>query len=301
MTLDDLNESQKRTQPTKTAKDDRFYELKHKLHNRLIEELNLAALDALDTDQIRPEISAVVEDFLTDENVLLNAEERRELTGQVIDELLGLGPIEPLLKDPYVSDILCNTYRDIYVERFGLLEKTSARFVDNAHLMNIIDRIISRVGRRIDESTPMVDARLPDGSRVNAIIPPLAIDGPMLSIRRFSVHPLKMEDLVNYKSLIPEIATLLSNCVAAKLNILISGGTGSGKTTLLNVLSGFIPANERILTIEDSAELKHDHPALRAQGKSASGNWCATAFACARIESSSARSAALSHSTCCKP
>ena len=256
MALDNLNEPRESAEPAKTAQDDRFYELKHKLHNRLIAELNLAALDSLDKDQVRPEISGVVERFLTDENVLLNSAERKELTDQVIDELLGLGPIEPLLKDPYVSDILCNTYQNIYVERFGLLEKTSARFVDDNHLMNIIDRIISRVGRRIDESTPMVDARLPDGSRVNAIIPPLAIDGPMLSIRRFSVHPLKMEDLINYKTLIPEIATLLANCVAAKLNILISGGTGSGKTTLLNVLSGFIPSKERILTIEDSAELQ---------------------------------------------
>lgn len=256
MSLDNLNGRQKMMQQTKTAKDDRFYELKHKLHNRLIEELNLAALDIIDTTQIRPEISGVVERFLAEENVLLNSEERKELTDQVLDELLGLGPIEPLLKDPYVSDILCNTYHDIYVERFGMLEKTNARFVDNAHLMNIIDRIISKVGRRIDESTPMVDARLADGSRVNAIIPPLAIDGPMLSIRRFSVHPLKMEDLINYNSLTPEIATLLANCVAAKLNIMISGGTGSGKTTLLNVLSGFIPNQERILTIEDSAELQ---------------------------------------------
>ncbi|MDH3392988.1 MAG: CpaF family protein [Desulfobulbaceae bacterium] len=257
MALENLNKTQETVQQSaSTPKDDRFYELKQKLHNRLIEELNLTVLDSLETDQIRPEISKVVENFLNDENVLLNAAERRDLTDQVIDELLGLGPLEPLLKDPYVSDILCNTYKDIYVERFGLLEKTQARFVDDDHLMNIIDRIISRVGRRIDESTPMVDARLPDGSRVNAIIPPLAIDGPMLSIRRFSVRPLKMEDLINYKSLIPEIGTFLSHCVAAKLNIMISGGTGSGKTTLLNVLSGFIPGNERILTIEDSAELQ---------------------------------------------
>ncbi|MDH5297696.1 MAG: CpaF family protein [Desulfobulbaceae bacterium] len=239
-----------------TVPDDRFFALKRKLHTRLIEEINLPAMDTMTTEEIRPEITTIVEKFLTEEDVLLNATERRDLINQIIDEMLGLGPIEPLLKDPYVSDILCNTYKNIYVERFGLLEKTNARFVDDAHLMNIIDRIISRVGRRIDESTPMVDARLPDGSRVNAIIPPLAIDGPILSIRRFSVHPLKMEDLINYKTLIPEIATLLAQCVAAKLNILISGGTGSGKTTLLNVLSGFIPANERIVTIEDSAELQ---------------------------------------------
>jgi pilus assembly protein CpaF len=155
-----------------------------------------------------------------------------------------------------VSDILCNTYKDIYVERRGLLERTRARFVDNAHLMNIIDRIISRVGRRIDESSPMVDARLADGSRVNAIIPPLALDGPILSIRRFSVNPLKMDDLINFKTLTPDIATLLAGSVKSKLNIMISGGTGAGKTTLLNILSGYIPGNERIITIEDSAELQ---------------------------------------------
>lgn len=155
-----------------------------------------------------------------------------------------------------MSDILCNTYKDIYVERRGLLERTRARFVDNAHLMNIIDRIISRVGRRIDESSPMVDARLADGSRVNAIIPPLALDGPILSIRRFSVNPLKMDDLINFKTLTPDIATLLAGSVKSKLNIMISGGTGAGKTTLLNILSGYIPGNERIITIEDSAELQ---------------------------------------------
>ena len=233
-----------------------FYEIKHKIHGRLVEEANLAALDTLEPDEIRSEIENVVEYYLKEEQALLNEEEQQLLINEILDELMGLGPLEPFFKDPTISDVLVNTYNQIYVERFGLLEETNSRFVDNAHLMNIIDRIISRIGRRVDESTPMVDARLPDGSRVNAIIPPLAIDGPMLSIRRFSVSPLKMEDLINYKTLTPDIAQLLSGCVKAKLNIMISGGTGAGKTTLLNILSANIPGNERIITIEDSAELQ---------------------------------------------
>jgi pilus assembly protein CpaF len=233
-----------------------FYEIKRKIHNRFVEEANLAALEAMPVADVKEEIVKIVDFFLNEEKLLLNEAERNDLVSEIIDELTGLGPIEPFFKDPTVSDILCNTYKDIYVERRGLLEKTNARFIDNAHMMNIIDRIISRVGRRIDESSPMVDARLADGSRVNAIIPPLALDGPILSIRRFSVVPLKIEDLINFKTLTPDIATLLAGCVEAKLNIMISGGTGSGKTTLLNILSGFIPGKERIVTIEDSAELQ---------------------------------------------
>jgi len=233
-----------------------FYELKRKIHGRLVEEANLAALNTLEPAEIRSEIENIIDYYLREEKALLNEDERHALTTEVLNELMGLGPLEPFFKDPTVADVLVNTYSNIYVERFGLLYKTNSRFVDNAHLMNIIDRIISRVGRRIDESSPMVDARLPDGSRVNAIIPPLAIDGPILSIRRFSVNPLKMEDLVNYKTLTPEIAQLLAGCVKAKLNIMISGGTGAGKTTLLNILSANIPGNERIITIEDSAELQ---------------------------------------------
>lgn len=244
------------TGKTITSKDDLFYDIKHRIHGRIVEEINLAVLDEMDPAEVKPEVSRIVERFLEEEKVLLNVGERQILVGEILDELMGLGPIEPLLKDPTISDILCNTYKNVYVERFGVLEKTNCRFADNAHLLNIIDRIISRVGRRIDESTPMVDARLPDGSRVNAIIPPAAIDGPLLSIRRFGTRPLKMEDLVNYKTLTPEIAEFLAGCVQAKLNIMISGGTGSGKTTLLNVLSGFIPGNERVITIEDSAELQ---------------------------------------------
>jgi pilus assembly protein CpaF len=239
-----------------SERDNFFYEVKQKIHGRLVEEANLSALDRMEASEIRPEISKLIDYFLIEEKVLLNEEEKNALVIEILDELMGLGPLEPLLKDPSVSDILCNTYKNIFVERFGLLEKTRARFIDNAHMMNIIDRIISRVGRRLDESSPMVDARLPDGSRVNAIIPPLAIDGPMLSIRRFAVNPLKMEDLINFKTLTPEVARLFAGCIKAKLNIMISGGTGSGKTTLLNILSGFIPGNERIITIEDAAELQ---------------------------------------------
>ncbi|MCD4688953.1 MAG: CpaF family protein [Desulfuromonadaceae bacterium] len=233
-----------------------FYDIKHKIHNRFVEEANLSALESMDADEVRVEIIKIIDYFLSEEKALLNELEKKALTDEILDELTGLGPIEPFFKDPTISDILVNTYKNIYVERKGLLEKTNARFIDNAHLMNIIDRIISRVGRRIDESSPMVDARLADGSRVNAVIPPLSLDGPILSIRRFSVDPLKMDDLINFKTLIPDVAVLMAACVKAKLNIMISGGTGAGKTTLLNILSGFIPGNERIVTIEDSAELQ---------------------------------------------
>jgi pilus assembly protein CpaF len=241
---------------SEASKDDLFYTIKRRIHGRIVEEINLPVLEGMDPLEVKPEVSRIVERFLEEEKVLLNETERRTLVDEILDELTGLGPIEPLLRDASISDILCNTYKSVYVERFGILEKTNCRFADNSHLLNIIDRIISRVGRRIDESSPMVDARLPDGSRVNAIIPPAAIDGPCLSIRRFSTNPLKMEDLVNYKSLTPEFGEFLADCVQAKLNIMISGGTGSGKTTLLNVLSGYIPGKERIVTIEDSAELQ---------------------------------------------
>ena len=242
--------------PAAQGRDDSFYQIKQKIHTRLVEEANLAALDTMPPAEIREAVASVAKAYLGEEKILLNADESNALIVEIIDELTGLGPLEPFFKDPTVSDVLVNTYKNIYVERRGLLYKTKGRFTDNAHLRNIIDRIISRVGRRIDESMPMVDARLADGSRVNAIIPPLALDGPILSIRRFAVTPLKIEDLVNYKTITPEIATFLAGCVRAKLNIMISGGTGSGKTTLLNVLSAFIPDNERIITIEDSAELQ---------------------------------------------
>ena len=237
-------------------KNDLFYQLKHRIHSRLLEEINLKALELLEVAEIRPELERIVQTFLSEEKALLNKGETQDLVEEILNELKGLRPIEPFLKDPTVSDILCNAYNDIYVERFGLLETTRARILDNAHLMNVIDRIVSRVGRRIDESTPMVDARLADGSRVNAIIPPLALDGPILSIRRFAVVPLTMEDLIRNRTLTPEIGEFLGGCVKARLNVMISGGTGAGKTTLLNVLSRFIPAQERIITIEDAAELQ---------------------------------------------
>ena len=239
-----------------------YNELKAKIHNRLLDLFDLSLIDSLDTHSIKQEIRRTVEKILLEEeNVPLNSAEKEMLFREIQDEVLGLGPIEPLMHDSTISDVLVNTYNKIYIERFGKLELTEARFKDNTHLRKIIDKIVSAVGRRIDESVPMVDARLADGSRVNAIIPPLAIDGPILSIRRFAVDPLEMEDLITLKSLTPLVGELLKGVVRARLNILISGGTGTGKTTLLNVLSRFIPEEERIITIEDSAELqmKQDH------------------------------------------
>ena len=233
-----------------------FQELKSRVHNRLLDVLDFSLLDSLDKTTLRQEIVKLAEQILGGETVPLNFREREKLILEVQDEVLGLGPLEPLLQDPTISDILVNTYRQIYVERRGKLELTEGRFKDDAHLRKIIDRIVSNVGRRIDESSPMVDARLPDGSRVNAIIPPLAVDGLILSIRRFAVDPLQLEDLVSLKTLTPDIGEFFHAIVRARLNILIAGGTGSGKTTMLNVLSGFIPSTERIVTIEDSAELQ---------------------------------------------
>ena len=242
---------------------DKFNELKARVHDRLVEILDLKLIDKLDEQTLRQEIRRLTTNILANEGTKtpLNAEERERFYREIQDEILGLGPIEPFMQDPSVSDILVNSCRQIYVERHGKLELTNARFKDDAHLRKIIDRIVSAVGRRIDESTPMVDARLPDGSRVNAVIPPVAIDGPSLSIRRFSVDPLEMEDLITLKTLTPEIGELLKGIVQSRLNVLISGGTGTGKTTLLNVLSRFIPNDERIVTIEDSAELqlKQEH------------------------------------------
>jgi pilus assembly protein CpaF len=233
-----------------------YQELKSRVHNRLLDVLDFSLLDSLDKAVLRQEIVKLAEQILGGETVPLNFREREKLILEVQDEVLGLGPIEPLLQDPTISDILVNTYKQIYVERRGKLELTEGRFKDDVHLRKIIDRIVSNVGRRIDESSPMVDARLPDGSRINAIIPPLAVDGPILSIRRFAVDPLQLEDLVNLKTLTPDIGEFFRAIVHARLNILIAGGTGSGKTTMLNVLSGFIPSTERIVTIEDSAELQ---------------------------------------------
>jgi pilus assembly protein CpaF len=240
-----------------------YQELKTAIQNKLLDVIDLNLLDTIEKGHLRQEIRRLAERVLSEEKstVPLNFQERDTLFKDIEDEVMGLGPIEPFMRDPTVSDILVNTYRQLYVERYGKLEKTEARFKDDAHLRRIIDKIVSAVGRRIDESSPMVDARLADGSRVNAIIKPLAIDGPMLSIRRFAVEPLELEDLIGLRTLTPELGTLLKGIVRARLNVMISGGTGSGKTTLLNVLSRFIPADERIITIEDSAELqlKQEH------------------------------------------
>jgi pilus assembly protein CpaF len=240
-----------------------YYELKTRIHDRLLDTIDLSMLDSLDKQTLGQEIGKMVARILYEEkNVIpLNLKERERLITEIQDEVLGLGPLEPMLQDPEVSDILVNGYKQVYVEKFGKLLLTEARFKDDHHLRKIIDKIVSAVGRRIDESCPMVDARLEDGSRVNAIIPPLALDGPMLSIRRFAVDPLEVNDLIQNKTLTPRIGELLKGVVGAKLNVLISGGTGTGKTTTLNVLSRFVPNDERIVTIEDSAELqlKQEH------------------------------------------
>jgi pilus assembly protein CpaF len=239
---------------------DTYQALKHRIHQALLDRVDLEGMQRLSQDQIRDELSLLVGRLLDEDSVVINEVERKSLTRDIQYEVLGFGPLEPLLADPSVSDILVNSAQQVYVERHGKLELSQVRFTDDAHLMKIIDKIVSRVGRRVDESSPMVDARLPDGSRVNAIIPPLAIDGPMMSIRRFSAEPLRLADLVAYQSMTPGMATLLQGLGKAKVNILISGGTGSGKTTMLNVISGFISHDERIITVEDAAELQLQQP-----------------------------------------
>lgn len=238
-----------------------FEELKRLIHSKLVDKLDLSKVSDLSGDTLRREIRLVVERLCDTENPLLSRMERERLIDEVLDETFGFGPLEALLKDPTISDILINGPHKIFVERRGKLEKTDVKFRDNDHLLQIIDRIVSKVGRRVDETTPMVDARLPDGSRVNAIIPPIALDGPSMSIRRFGSNPLKLEDLLNYKAFTPEMAMLMEAAIKARLNIVISGGTGCGKTTLLNTLSSFIAHDERVITIEDAAELQlqQDH------------------------------------------
>lgn len=233
---------------------------KIKIHHRLMEEMNLKMLEEMEPELLRREIGTLIQDIIIKDELALNQTEREVLTEDVKNEVMGLGPIEPLLHDSSVSDILVNTSGSCYVERHGVLEKTNIVFQDNDHLMRIIQKIASAVGRRIDESSPMVDARLEDGSRVNAIIPPLSLDGPVLSIRRFSVDPYTIKDLLSFKSMTPPMGEFLSAAVHARINILITGGTGSGKTTLLNVVSSYIPHQERVLTIEDSAELQLQQP-----------------------------------------
>jgi pilus assembly protein CpaF len=241
--------------------DAEYRELKTSLHTKVLNEVDLESLNRLNEDVGREQVSQIVRDLLQREKTPLAQAEREKLVREIIDELFGYGPIQPLLDDPTVADILVNGSGIVYVERRGMLERTDVRFNNDQHLMRIIERIVSRVGRRVDESSPMVDARLPDGSRVNAIIPPLALDGPTLSIRRFGRDPLTAADLLSNKSITSPMLELLKATVQGKLNILISGGTGAGKTTLLNVLSAFIPEQERIITIEDAAELqlKQEH------------------------------------------
>ncbi|HKC64797.1 MAG TPA: CpaF family protein [Pyrinomonadaceae bacterium] len=237
-----------------------FQEMKSRLHRALINRMDLTKLGAMAPEQANVEVSRLAEGVLAAEAMPLSAMERERLVSEVRHELFGLGPLEPLLADPTISDILVNSHRKIYIERRGKLESTDVAFKDDEHLMRVIERIVSSVGRRIDESSPMVDARLQDGSRVNAIIPPLSIDGPVLSIRRFGTEPLRMSALIENRALTREIAEMLEMCVRARLNVLISGGTGAGKTTLLNALSAYIPEDERIVTIEDSAELQLQQP-----------------------------------------
>src|ERR1700687_4487690 len=237
-----------------------YQQVKADLHRKILDRLDLEKLGRSTGDSAREEVLILIRSSVNSEAVPLSFAEREKLSREILDEIFGLGPLEPLLKDPTISDILVNRFDRVYVERAGKLEITGLSFKDNQHLLQIIDRIVSKVGRRVDETSPMVDARLQDGSRVNAIIPPLALDGAAVSIRRFGANPLKLEDLLNYKAFTPEMVMLLEGAIKARLNIIISGGTGSGKTTLLNTLSSFIPSDDRIITIEDAAELQLAQP-----------------------------------------
>jgi pilus assembly protein CpaF len=258
------NERLNRTTPIVSI--NHFQDLKHSIHRKLLDKLNLESIASLTKPVLSNEIRKIVESLVVEETTPLSLLEREKLVNEVLDEVLGLGPLEPLLKDSTISDILVNTHKQVYIERKGKLELTDVRFKDDPHLMQIIDRIVSAVGRRVDESSPMVDARLADGSRVNAIIPPLSLDGPILSIRRFGKIPLTADDLLNNNTLTPAMLELLKGIVKARLNVIISGGTGSGKTTLLNCLSSFIPEGERIITIEDAAELQlHQEHVVRLE------------------------------------
>ena len=250
---------------------DTYQELKSRIHRRLIESLDLSNLEHIPPEVLEREIRGAVEGLVQAERTPLNRVERDQLVVEVLHETLGLGPLEPLLHDPNIADILVNGPRQVFVERFGKLERTDVVFKDDGHLMHIIERIVSQVGRRVDEASPMVDARLPDGSRINAIIPPASLTGPVLSIRRFGQDPLRMKDLLAFETLAPPMAEVLTGAVRARLNVLISGGTGTGKTTLLNILSEAIPPTERIITIEDSAELQlHQTHVVRLETRPAS-------------------------------
>jgi pilus assembly protein CpaF len=234
--------------------------MRNLLHDRLLKTIDLKAVDRMSEQELKPYLKTCIEKIIADDKIVIADENMARLVYEIQNEIMGLGPIEPLISDPTVSDILVNNYKTIFVERKGRLERTRVAFDNDAHLLKVIEKIVERVGRRIDESSPMVDARLPDGSRVNAIIPPLALDGPALSIRRFSEVPLSVQNLIDYGSMTDDMALIIGALVKVKTNMLISGGTGSGKTTLLNVMSGFIPNNERIITIEDAAELRLQQP-----------------------------------------
>ena len=229
---------------------------KAEIHRTLISKLDLEKLSRVNSSQARQAVAGIVKEIISDQRVPLNYDEQERIQADLLDEVFGLGPLEPLLRDAKISDILVNDKDHVFIEKGGLLQRVDTTFRDDRHLLQIIDRIVSRVGRRVDESSPMVDARLPDGSRVNAIIPPLALDGPSLSIRRFGTGPLAANQLVQLKSVSPEMMEVLSSAVKARISILISGGTGTGKTTFLNILSQYIPRNERVVTIEDAAELR---------------------------------------------
>ncbi len=271
-----------RNQPARpdAKRADQFEEIKRRIHSKLVDKLDLSRVGDMQGDKLRREIRLVVEHLCDAEETLLNRQEREKIVDEVLDETFGLGPLELILKDPGVSDILINGPKNIYVEKGGQMQKTDVEFRDGKHLLQIIDRIVSKVGRRVDETCPMVDARLEDGSRVNAIIPPLALDGAAVSIRRFGSNPLKLEDLLNYKAFTPEMVMLLEGCIKARLNMIIAGGTGSGKTTLLNTLSSFIGHEDRIVTIEDAAELQlqQDHVVrLETRPANIEGNGAVTA------------------------
>ncbi|WP_440965217.1 CpaF family protein [Massilia sp. GER05] len=255
-----VTDEERQHQPVAAAAQQAYAELKKTMHQMILDRIDLERLKRLTSEQFKHELALLVQRIIEEERIVLNQQERHHLVLDIQHEMLGFGPLEPLLNDPTISDILVNTYDKVYVERRGRLELTDVSFHDNAHLMKIIEKIVSRVGRRVDESSPMVDARLPDGSRVNAIIPPLAVDGPLVSIRRFGATPLTVQNLLDYKSVTPPMIKVLESLGLAKVNILISGGTGSGKTTMLNLISGFIPGNERIVTIEDAAELQLRQP-----------------------------------------
>jgi pilus assembly protein CpaF len=255
-----VTDEERQHQPVAAAAQQAYAELKKTMHQMILDRIDLERLKRLTSEQFKHELALLVQRIIEEERIVLNQQERHHLVLDIQHEMLGFGPLEPLLSDPTISDILVNTYDKVYVERRGRLELTDVTFHDNAHLMKIIEKIVSRMGRRVDESSPMVDARLPDGSRVNAIIPPLAVDGPLVSIRRFGATPLTVQNLLDYKSVTPPMIKVLESLGLAKVNILISGGTGSGKTTMLNLISGFIPGNERIVTIEDAAELQLRQP-----------------------------------------